>query len=61
VAEMVDHGADLRRASRRRTGGLSDTPLRRADRRLDSVWFGDGYHVKARAFAAARAMLAGRN
>lgn len=32
-----------------------------ADGRLNSVWFGDGYLAKARAFAAAKTMLAGVN
>jgi phage/plasmid-like protein (TIGR03299 family) len=41
VTELIDH---------RRT---QQTP----DRRLDSAWFGDGYHVKGRALRIARAKL----
>jgi phage/plasmid-like protein (TIGR03299 family) len=41
VTELIDH---------RRT---QQTP----DRRLDSAWFGDGYHVKGRALQVARAKL----
>jgi len=61
VAEMVDHGADRRRAGGRRTDGPADTALRQADRHLASIWFGDGHYVKARAFAAARALLSATN
>ena len=43
VAELIDH----RQA-------FNQTP----DRRLDSVWFGDGYLVKARAFEFAKKMAA---
>jgi hypothetical protein len=43
IGELIDH--------------CQAKPDQNADRRLESVWFGDGYLIKARAFRQAEELL----
>ncbi len=57
MTEFVDHCIPLDALSKRHKGEVAAPTEAVRRRKLASVWFGDGYCAKARAFEVAQKML----